>query len=420
MTNNMGRVVSVSLGAGVVVAPAIVTVGPVAGAQEHVVTGTILLAFACSWALLAMLSRRIGQPQSWAAMPAVFFGGAGAALLVLAPGGSTLDTLGWVWPPALLVLIAATVTRAHRDLQSRSRSVVVYPLLGAYALCAIGGGYQTIRESRDRQIHGAPGQLIDVGDHRLHLHCVGSGTPTVLLESALGETGAYWRWIQPDVAAETRVCTYDRAGRGWSDAAASAQDGVGVAADLHTLLDRGHIPGPFVLVGHSSGAQYVRIFAGRYPDQVAGMVLLDGQPADAFEGLPAYPAFYNSFRRIDALLPSLARVGIGRLLALDDEHSSARHYRSLRDEFVELPASLAQAASQNSIGNRPLVVVTASVDPQAGWFTLQDKLATLSTNCSHRIVPFTHAALVDEQVAARASSGAILDVVHAVRFGSHL
>ena len=70
MTNNMGRVVSVSLGAGVVVAPAIVTVGPVAGAQEHVVTGTILLAFACSWALLAMLSRRIGQPQSWAAMPA--------------------------------------------------------------------------------------------------------------------------------------------------------------------------------------------------------------------------------------------------------------------------------------------------------------------------------------------------------------
>ena len=73
--------------------------------------------------------------------------------------------------------------------------------------------------------------------------------------------------------------------------------------------------GPFVLVGHSSGAQYVRIFAGRYPEQVAGMVLLDGQPAEAFEGLPSYPAFYSVFRRVFALLPSLARLGVGRLLS---------------------------------------------------------------------------------------------------------
>jgi pimeloyl-ACP methyl ester carboxylesterase len=114
-------------------------------------------------------------------------------------------------------------------------------------------------------------------------------TPTVLLESGLGETEAYWGWISPAVASDTRVCVYDRAGRGWSDSVSVPQDGVAVATDLHTLLDRAQVPGPFVLVGHSSGAQYVRIFAGRYPEQAAGMVLLDGQPAEAFEGLPWYP-----------------------------------------------------------------------------------------------------------------------------------
>src|SRR4029079_8347772 len=109
-------------------------------------------------------------------------------------------------------------------------------------------------------------------------------------------------------------CVYDRAGRGWSEAAPEAQDGVAVATDLHALLNRAGVTGPFVLVGHSSGAQYVRIFAGRYPEALAGMVLLDGQPAEAFEGLPAYPGFYNRFRRIFALLPSLARLGVARVI----------------------------------------------------------------------------------------------------------
>jgi pimeloyl-ACP methyl ester carboxylesterase len=192
-----------------------------------------------------------------------------------------------------------------------------------YALCALGAGYETIREARDRRIV-APGQLVDVGGHRLHLRCAGSGTPTVLLQSGLGETAAYWGWISPAIARDTRVCVYDRRGRGWSDPVSVAQDGGAVAADLHTLLVRDNVPGPFVLVGHSSGAQYVRIFARRYPDQVAGMVLLDGQPAEAFQGLPSYPTFYRVFHRIFAVLPTLGRLGIGRV---------AVH------PYVDLPAS---------------------------------------------------------------------------------
>jgi pimeloyl-ACP methyl ester carboxylesterase len=353
---------------------------------------------------------------------------AGAGLLVFAPSSAIIDALGWVWPPLFLALLAVTVVRVHRDLHCRTRSWLVYPLLAVYALCALGAAYETMRLSLDRRTYGAPGRLIDVGGHRLHLSCAGSGTPTVLLESGLGETGAYWGWISPAVARDTTVCVYDRAGRGWSDPVSLPQDGVAVATDLHTLLDRAGFTGPVVLVGHSSGAQYVRIFAGRYPEQVAGMVLLDGQPAEAFEGLPAYPAFYSRFRRIFALLPSLARLGVGRLVIHGDpalpapsrdmqrlHHVSARLYRSLRDEFAELPTSLAQARSFQSLGDRPLVVVTAAEDALAGWLPLQDRMATLSTNSSHRVVPYTHDALITDQMAAQTSIQAIRDVVHAVR-----
>jgi pimeloyl-ACP methyl ester carboxylesterase len=415
-THQISRIVVGCLTAGLVVALGLV-LGPLGGAQEHVITGTVLLAFASSWGLLATLSILwTDQPQRWAAMPAGFMGLAGAGLLAFAPSGSVIDALGWIWPPVFLVLLGGTVVRVRKNLPGRTRFLVVYPLLAAYALCAVGGGYQTVRTSIDRRLYKAPGELIDVGGHRLHLSCVGTGSPTVVLESGLGETGAYWEWISTAVARDTRVCVYDRAGRGWSDPSSVAQDGIAVATDLHNLLDRGHVPGPFVLVGHSSGAQYVRIFAGRYPEQVTGMVLLDGQPAEAFEGLPIFPAFYTVFRRVFALLPSLARLGVGRLFYHADVGHLPANARSLRDEFAVLPTSLAQARSFQSLGDRPLVVLTAAVDALAGWLPLQDEMATLSTNSSHRVAPYTHDALVTDRTAAHTSIDAIRDVVHAVRF----
>ena len=435
ITSSIGRIVVGCLAAGVLLALALVVVGPLAGAQECLITGTVLLTFAASWALLATLSILwTDQPQRWAALPAGFMALAGTALIAFVPTGSVIDVLGWVWPPMLLALLAVAVARVRKNLHSRTRRWVVYPLLAAYALCAVGGAYQTVGELLDRRTYLAPGQLVDVGGHRLHLDCVGSGTPTVILESGLGEAAAYWGWISTAVARDTTVCAYDRAGRGWSDPAAVAQDGIAVATDLHVSLDRGHVTGPFVLVGHSSGAQYVRIFAGRYPEQVAGMVLLDGQPAEVFESLPIFPVFYSGFRRVSALLPSLARLGAGRVLyhagfdtwparARDMQrftYSSARAARSLRDEFAELPTSLAQARSFQNLGDRPLVVVTAGQDAEAGWLPLQDKMAMLSTNSSHRVVPYTHDALITDRTAAQTSSQAIRDVVHAVRFTARL
>jgi pimeloyl-ACP methyl ester carboxylesterase len=431
-TGHVGWIVTGCLVGGLVVALALV-LGPVAGAREHVITGTVLLTCAASWGLLTVLSKRwTAQPQRWAATLAAFMAAAGTALLLFVPSEVVIDGAGWVWPPLLLAVLARTARRVHRDLHSRTRTWVVYPMLAVYALIAVGGSYQTIRESLDRRMHVAPGRLVDVGGHRLHLSCTGFGLPTVVLESGLGETAAYWGWIAPVVARDTRVCVYDRAGRGWSDPAPAVQDGVAVATDLQTLLDRTRIPGPFVLVGHSSGAAYVRIFAGRYPRAVAGMVLLDGQPPEAFESLPSYPSFYSGFRRISALFPSLARLGVGRLVPADRalpshardvqrlHHASPRLYRSLRDEFAELPTTLAEARSTQDLGDRPLVVVTAERDALTGWLPLQDRMAALSSNSSHRVVPYTHDALVTDRTAAQTSVQAIRDVVYAVRFATPL
>jgi pimeloyl-ACP methyl ester carboxylesterase len=150
------------------------------------------------------------------------------------------------------------------------------------ALASIGGGYETLGEAADARAYPMPGRLIEVGGHRLHLSCTGAGAPTVVLEPGAGGMSSILGWIAPAVARDTRVCVYDRAGRGWSEPADSAQDGAQIVTDLHRLLQRGHVPGPSVLAGHSFGGLYVLTFAARYPDEVAGMVLVDSTaPASA-------------------------------------------------------------------------------------------------------------------------------------------
>ncbi len=429
----IGSIVALSLTTAFAAAVALV-LGPFGGAREHVITGVTLLAFAFGWAMLAGLSIRwTDQPQRWALAPAVLLGLMGAGLLLAAPGAAALDALGWVWPPVLLALAVSMAAGARRHLRSRARRWCVYPVIGLYALSAMGGAWQTVQDFRDRRENEGKGSLVDVAGRRMYLSCQGSGSPTVILESGLGETSAYWGWIAPMVARDTRVCVYDRAGRGRSDEAPSLQDGVGVATDLHTLLAR--VPGPFVLVGHSSGAQYVRIFAGRYPSEVAGVVLLDPQPAEALTRLPAFPGFYRVFRRVSAVFPSLARLGVARLISLADSgglppearnmrrvySSSAHSSRSLRDEVTQLPIALAQADSVRSLGDMPLIVVTAARGAQEGWLPLQDEMAALSRNSLHQVLPnATHSSLVEDEHDAGASSQAIRQVVQSARNGRAL
>jgi pimeloyl-ACP methyl ester carboxylesterase len=231
------------------------------------------------------------------------------------------------------------------------------------------------------------------------------------------------------------VCAWDRAGRAWSDDAAGPQDGVALSTDLHTLLERAQLSGPFVLAGHSFGGLSALNYAERYPNEVAGMVLLDGTSTEMFTRLRSYPIVYEVYRRVSALFPSLARLGVGRLAyrsafdslpaqAQREERafwSTARLARSQRDEWGQAPILMQQARALKSLNERPLIVVTAGRNAQDGWIPLQNELAKLSSNSGHRILANTeHASLTTNEGDARASTQAIVDVVMAVRTGQSL
>src|SRR6266702_2421476 len=432
----VGVIVAGSMITGCVVALVLV-IGPFGGAQEHVIMGTALLGWALGWALLAVLSTRWSdQPQRWAVVPAALMVFAGASLLIFTPDANAMNLLGWIWPLALIALAVWMTVQARRTLRSITRRLILYPLFVGLVVAGVGGGYETIQEQVDRSFTAMPGHLVDIGGRRLYVHCTGSGSPTVVLVSGLAETSVYWGgWIAPAVAQNTTVCAYDRAGQGWSDPPASPQDGVAVATDLHTLLDHAQIPGPYVLVGHSTGGAYARIFAARYPDQVAGMVFLDSQPNEALTGLPDFPSQYSIIRRASALFPSLARLGVFRLVnqfapdplpipTRDEERaviSTASLNRIQRDEFVELPMTLTAAAALTTLGDSPLIVVTAAKGAQAGWLPLQDKMTSLSTNSAHRVLSDTdHPGLIHDRPGAAQATQAILDVVASVRSGATL
>jgi pimeloyl-ACP methyl ester carboxylesterase len=381
-----------------------------AAAQEHTTTAAILLGFAFGWALLAGLSTRFSErPQRWAAVPAAAMALTALALIVLAPDAAALSTLGWIWPPLLIALVVWMTLHARRDEPSRSARWLLYPVFAILALTAGGGAYETLRGSTDAAVADGTGhRLIDVGTHRLDIRCIGSGNPTVVLEPGLGESAAAMaRWIAPEVARSTRVCVYDQAGHGRSDAGPG--DRADAARDLHLLLARRGIPAPYVIAGHSLGGAYALSYTHRYPAQVAGIVLLDSmhpQQTNAFAGMAP----------LLAVIPTLARTGLARLLVDPKDGSPLAQARQFALDVAHMPAELSRAAELTSLGDRPLGVITAGRGNQAGWVAHQDQLAALSTNSQHRTVAgSTHDSLTGDKTDAADSSQAIRDVVHAVR-----
>ncbi len=429
---HVGRIVAGSMAAGLLGAIAVVA-GPLAGAREHLVTGSVLLVFAAAWAAMAFLSdRRTDQPQRWAFAPAAFMGTAGVAVLAAAPTG---NELGWVWPPMLAALVVWMVVRSRQALHSHTRAWVLYPVFAALLLSAVGGTYETYRETVDPTAYPMPGRLVSVSDHKLHINCVGTGSPTVVLEPGLGELSSAMGWITQNVASTTRVCVYDRAGRGWSQSTPAPRNGVQTARDLHALLERAGEQGPYVLAGHSAGGLYVQNFAHLYPHDVAGVVLLDSMHPQQATRIASYAQFYEMFRRASGVLPSLSRLGVGRLMygtgyeglparSRDEERAflaTPRAARSVRDEFSVIKTAMRQAGALHTLGDRPLVVLTARKGAEPGWMTLQNELAALSTNSAHHVLPNAeHSMLTEDKRTAAQSSNAIRQVVNAVRTGATL
>jgi pimeloyl-ACP methyl ester carboxylesterase len=389
--------------------------------SEPMVTGSVMIAFGLGWALMAYLTGRFSaQPQQWMYVPAASLAGVGLVLVVVQPGPSLMDLLGWIWPVALAVLAVWMFLQLRRELRGAGRWLVG-ALNAALLLIAVAGGVTTVGAAATGPRAAGTGQLVDVGGRRLYLQCEGSGSPVVILQAGLGGSSTSWERIQPAIAATTTVCSYDRAGHDRSDDAPALQDANAIARDLHDLLTKAGIAGPYVLVGHSSGGPYVRVFTAAYPDDVVGMVLLDPQPADAFTSLPDYPSIYDTLRLTGGIAPSLARVGLlGPIFGVSPNEATAAIARSQRDEFRALPAALDQAVAVTSIGDRPLVIVTAATDAARGWLAAHDRMTSLSTNAAHRVLEHaTHdSVLVGDDSAA--SVQAILDVLAAVRDGAPL
>src|ERR1700694_1872382 len=193
--------------------------------------------------------------------------------------------------------------------------IVLIVLFITVAILVVAGiVYERIGRRHDRHRFAQVGTSYDIGGRSLNIYCSGSGSPTVILEG-----GYSWINEQPEIAKFTRACWYDRAGQGWSDPGPAPRTATAMAGDLHDLLRVAAIPPPYVLVGASFGGFPVRVFAGKYPDEVAGVVLVDSSHEDQQEP-PSMKAPVNKLppfvhRALCALLPAAGEVGIVRLLS---------------------------------------------------------------------------------------------------------
>lgn len=308
-------------------------------------------------------------------------------------------------------------------------------------LATTGAVYQIVGMVLDRRQNPPPGQLIDVGGHRLHLLCMGSGSPTVILEAASPGWSLSWRTVQPEIAKQTRVCAYDRAGLGWSERGPLPRTGQRMTRELHRLLERGGIAGPYILVGHSLGGLVARLYQHDYPEEVVGMVLVDaGHESEMRQA--EFRSFANAGKSLLPILRFMTMLGITRLMASyeqlpqlliqQEEKVPAEirpmlragwlrtsHSSTLSDESDGLIETLEQVRRSGSLGHLPLIVITATgpvwwpempgqVNPakfRKMWLELQRDLTTLSTNSrqvfadhSSHFIPFDQPELVSTVV----------------------
>jgi pimeloyl-ACP methyl ester carboxylesterase len=163
---------------------------------------------------------------------------------------------------------------------TRLRRATKWTALAVLLLAVAGTIYEQLGQRRDRQRFPQVGRSVDVGGRSVNLYCSGDGSPAVILESGHGVPGLAWAAIQRQLASVTNACWYDRAGYGWSETAPSLRRSNEIARDLHALVTNAGVPPPYVLVGERFGAFNVRAFRRFYPDEVAGMVLIDPPSED--------------------------------------------------------------------------------------------------------------------------------------------
>jgi pimeloyl-ACP methyl ester carboxylesterase len=273
--------------------------------------------------------------------------------------------------------------------------------------------YEQVGRWKDRKHIPQIGRSVDIGGRTLNIYCLGTGSPTVIFESGGAGPGLGWESIQSEIAKFTQACWYDRAGEGWSDPGPFPRTSAGIAKDLHELLKRAGVPPPYVLTGASFGGLNSRVYNGLYPNEVAGMVLVDSAHEDELQRAPKFylgrtaPRYF--WHSLHIAFQTAAQIGLLRLTTrFSPSDASPRTRKEILRALshqpksragdavtgIVLPESYAQAAAVGGLGDRPLIVLAAGKPPafsdpvwrkQAAAYQeiliheIQPKLAKLST-----------------------------------------
>lgn len=267
------------------------------------------------------------------------------------------------------------------------RALILGAVLVFFALLA-GATYQGVATALEHREFTRPGGMVSVGDHQLHLYCTGHGSPAVILEAPAAGGAAAWGAVQERLAATTRVCSYDRAGLGWSEAGDKPFDPGRVPEELRTLLSNATEPGPFVVVGHGLGAAFAKSFAAR-PDSQAVALVTIAPPAEGDRGRDA-----DAW--IVPLSPWLARAGLlraGRVLSSKAEGLGGPSGGAQR-AFLNRPDHLTRAAAELDKWD-DAVRIAAGAPVAAGVPTV-----TLETSGAGRVAFLTNPADVDRTAVA--------------------
>jgi pimeloyl-ACP methyl ester carboxylesterase len=346
--------------------------------------------------------------------------------------------------------LSGPTARPRRTVGRRIARALLALLALLAALAGAGAAYQAYATARDRAAFPPPGQMVDVGGYRIHLLSQGenNGNATVVLIGCGGCTSANWGWVLPEVAKETRVVNYERAGFGWSEPGPAPRDAAQNARELHAALAGAHILGPYVLVGHSYGGTVARVFAAAHPGEVAGLVLIDPRHPDQDAHMPAEMRDANASEgRLIALLGWMARLGALRLTGIGHEqardlppewagayaasYNTSQYWESIQAQGAAIAATDAEVRAAGELGDLPLIVLSAD----EAWLTpgapadevrrvytqLNIEQVALSSNSAHRLVPSTsHTSLVNSREDARAAIDAIREVVEAAGTGGRL
>ncbi len=246
------------------------------------------------------------------------------------------------------------------------------------ALLLFGAVYQYIATKLDQQKYQPVGKLIDINGYKLHMidsvvsNNYDAAQPVIVLDSGIGSTTFDWLAVYPEIAKFARVITYDRAGYGWSDASPLPRTSANIIAELHAMLHNAGVPGPYILVGHSFGGLNVRLFAATYPDEVAGIVLVDAVHESVMDKLPQ---IFIEFRNWISRRLIMSYVGIPRIVSdcksfvypaeeknkvVDRLHKTTiQYYRTLYNQLNLIPISCEQMkAARASLPDVPVIVIT--------------------------------------------------------------